>query len=111
MLIDPPIIRIVRHFSINGQDYEDEWEGELEMQTDELKEIIGDGKAKITISRELSEKSYGNGGSLFVSITLTTDQSHESVAKAIDLARHYAETTIQDQFDGYRKQIEQLLSS
>ena len=105
---DPPTMEIVRHFSANGKEEEDCWQGEIEM-TDELKDIIGDGRAKVTISRDIAEKSFGRGGSLFVSVTLSVDQSHENVAKGIELAKHYAEETIEAQFGPYLEKLIKLL--
>jgi hypothetical protein len=65
------------------------YEGTVDMsqeQQDKYKTIIGDGLAKITVGSDFSEKDYGNGGGVMVSVTLTCDQSDEKINAAIALA-------------------------
>ena len=58
---------------------------------DALKSLIGDGNAKVTASRQISESDYGTGGHVFVSITLTCDQSKVAVGAAVQWAAFLAE--------------------
>lgn len=69
-------------------------EGEVQMmshQVDYYKQLIGDGQASVTVSRELSESNYGSGGKVFISITLTCDQSAQGLESAIAFAKNLAE--------------------
>ncbi len=66
------------------------FEGEVTMtqqQADAYKQIIGDGKASVTVSAELGESDYGNGGKVFVSVTLTVDQSQAGLDSGIAWAK------------------------
>lgn len=53
----------------------------------ELHELSGDGKAKITLSYDLSNKNYGNGASVMCSISLTVNQDEDTISHAFLLAR------------------------
>jgi hypothetical protein len=75
----------------------DVFEGELEMtqaQQDYYQQVLGNGRASVTVSRELSESSYGNGGKVFVSVTLHCDQNQTTIDHAIELAKHFAEQKV-----------------
>lgn len=65
---------------------EDTYTKTVEMPVD-LHEIAGDGKAKITLSYDLSNKSYGNGASVMCSLSLTVNQDAETISHAFLLAR------------------------
>lgn len=108
-----PQLKVNRTFKSNKELTNDTWEGELEVDTEEeqdrLKRLIGDANAKVTISREISEKDFGNGGSLFVSVTLTVDQSHKGISEGVELAKYYAESTALAQFEDYQKELSRLL--
>lgn len=82
-----------------------EFEGEIEMsqqQQDFYKSLIGDGMARITVSKELSEMSFGNGGKTMVSISLTCDQSGAAVNGAAVLADQLAVYYLSQHFDQMR---------
>lgn len=59
-------------------------------QKDRYKSLVGDGLAKVTVGRDLGEKDFGNGGGVFVNVTLTCDQSEGMVQHAIALAHEIA---------------------
>jgi hypothetical protein len=48
--------------------------------------------AKITVSFDLSSKSYGNGAGIMCSVTLNCKQDEESIKLGYDLARSICET-------------------
>lgn len=48
--------------------------------------------AKITVSFDLSSKSYGNGAGIMVSVTLNCRQDEESIKLGYDIARSICET-------------------
>lgn len=65
---------------------EDSYTKTVEMPVD-LHELAGDGKAKITLSFDLSNKNYGNGASVMCSISLTVNQDADTISQAFLLAR------------------------
>jgi hypothetical protein len=86
----------------------DVYEGEVIMsqqQQDYYKQLIGDGKASVTTSREISESSFGSGGKVFVSVTLICDQSMQGVASAIEHARSMAEAKAWEHHAALRDQL------
>lgn len=62
-----------------------------QVQQDRYKSLIGDGLAKVSVGRDLGEKDFGSGGGVIVSVTLTCDQSEQSVNAAIALAHEVAD--------------------
>ncbi len=84
------------------------FEGEVQMdqqQQDYYQQLVGDGKASVTVSRELSESSFGSGGKLFVSITLTCNQSQSYLEAAINFAKTLAEQKAWEQHGELRTQL------
>lgn len=51
----------------------------------------GEDSAKITVSFDLSTKSYGNGAGIMCSVTLNCKQDEESIKLGYDLARAICE--------------------
>jgi hypothetical protein len=49
-----------------------------------MDEIIGNALAKISMTMENSEKNYGNGVSVAITVTLTVNQDEASVKKAFE---------------------------
>lgn len=66
---------------------EDTYTRNVEVPMLMLQHLAGDGKAKITMSFDLSNKSYGTGASVMCSVTLTVNQDDDTVAEAFELAR------------------------
>jgi hypothetical protein len=60
-------------------------------QQDAYGQIVGDGNAKVTISREVSENNYGSGGKVFVAISLTCHQGQEYINTAVTMAKQLAD--------------------
>lgn len=68
------------------------FEGPVDMtqqEEDGYKALIGDGKASVTVSRDLSEMHFGNGGKVFVSVSLTVDQSLPGIETGYAWASHF----------------------
>lgn len=61
-----------------------------QVQQDRFKALIGDGLAKVTVGRDMGEKDFGNGGGVFVNVTLTCDQDQTVISAAIALAHEVA---------------------
>jgi len=84
------------------------YEGEATMtqqQQDLYKNIIGDGLAKVSVGRDLSEKDYGNGGGVLVNVTLVCDQSQAALSQAVQLAYQIADGAVWH----YQQQVKQEL--
>lgn len=72
-----------------------------------MKHLIGDGLAKLTMSSELNDKTYGDGVSCMVSVTVTVDQSENAIADAAQILRvitgEEARTALAEFRDIYRQ--------
>ena len=67
------------------------FEGELPMsqqEADQIKALLGDGKASVSISKGIGDLNYGSGGNVRVTVTLTCDQSVAGVEGAKAWASH-----------------------
>jgi hypothetical protein len=78
-------------------------EGEVPMsqeQQDQYKAIIGDGLARVSVGRDLSESDFGSGCKAFVSVSLACDQSAAAINYAVGLAdqmaTYYVERHLQE---------------
>lgn len=93
--VKEPLTRMVVHVRYLDDKIEvghDVFEGEVPVsqQPDNYKQLIGDGKASVTSSIDVGESDYGNGGKVFVSVTLTVDQSQQGIESGIAWAKHIA---------------------
>lgn len=98
MQLDLPFTKMLIHSRVvppNGPTLEHQvYEGEATMspeQQDVYKTLIGDGQSRVTVGRDLAEKDYGNGGGVFVNVSLTCDQSQAGINQAIQLAYQIAD--------------------
>lgn len=85
-------------------------EGEVPMtqqQQDAYKTMIGDGKAEVTASREISEADYGRGGKCFVSIKLTVDQSQAGLEAGEAWAKAFVTQKVWESHEEMRNQLVQ----
>ena len=71
---------------------------------DMLDNIKGDGAAHVSVEVEFSDKTYGQGISLKVRVSLTCDQSLEGV----ETAYQYANQLAQDQLDSNIPKVREL---
>lgn len=77
-------------------------------QQDSYSQIVGDGNAKITISREVSESSYGSGGKVFVAITLTCHQAQAHIDTAVTMAKQLADYYAEQHWHELKAKLVQL---
>ena len=85
------------------------YEGEVPMADQaDLKQLLGDGMAKVTASKELSKKDYGAGGSVYVSVTLTCDQSAPALDSAAGWAKHLATKYTMEEFANLEAELQRL---
>lgn len=102
-----PLTKMTIHAHSNSNEHFI-YEGETKMsqsQNDAYKELVGDGLSKVTVNRDLSEKDFGNGGGVSISVTLTCDQSANIVNQAIGLANQIAEYHTWYYYEALRKQL------
>jgi len=71
---------------------------EGEKMDDELKQLVGDGKGKLSIGFGAGDKDYGNGVDVSVMVSLTCDQSPEGFADAFETASMMGEAFVADLF-------------
>jgi hypothetical protein len=103
-----PLTKQVVHIHAGGEHLVSEGEAQMtQQQTDAYQGLVGGGQAKITVTKELSEKDFGNGGSCMVSVTLTCDQSYATIHQAVQLADQVATYWV----DQHHNQMRQLVSS
>jgi hypothetical protein len=85
-------------------------EGEVPMsahQQDAYKQLLGDQKAEVVVSKELSEADYGNGGKVFVSVKLTVDQSQPGLESGFAWAKMFADKYAWEAHEEMRQQLHQ----
>lgn len=87
------------------------FEGELPMsaeEQDQLKALMGDGKASASIRRTLGEMVFGNGGNCSATVTVTCDQSQEAVKAALWWASYFAGQVVEEELAKVREQVGRL---
>lgn len=103
-----PRAQVILRVQMNGAEIESQiYQGEIpnmsQEQQDYYKSLIGDGMASVTVSRDMSEMSYGNGGKIFVSVSLTCDQSQAYITTAATAGKMLIDGLI-DRFFGEMRQ-------
>ena len=84
------------------------YEGEVPMsqqEADQLKLLLGDGNASVTMGREVGEMSYGNGGKCYARVTIRCDLSQDAVRAAQGWASYLAESIITEEHAKMKAQI------
>jgi hypothetical protein len=56
------------------------------MPTEDIKALVGDGEARVSVSMGMSNKDYGNGFDIHVSVSLTCDQNPDILGFAYEAA-------------------------
>lgn len=82
--------------------------GELPKELmDAYQQVAGDGKARVSVSTDMGVKTFGNGASAMVNVSLTCNQDATTMQQALELAaqmgRFYAAK--------YQKEAEEELSN
>jgi hypothetical protein len=57
-----------------------------ESYMDIYKKLLGDAKARVSVSADMSLKEFGSGAGAMVTVTLSCNQDAETIEQAIDLA-------------------------
>lgn len=66
------------------------------MSAKDIKTLVGDGKAKISVSMGMADKDFGTGFDVHVSVGLTCDQDPEIIGFAYESATDVVEGLIFD---------------
>jgi hypothetical protein len=64
---------------------------------DEIQKLVGDGKARITVSADFGVKEYGTGAGAMCSVSLTCNQDLKTIEQAAKLAGDLARDIAQEQ--------------
>ena len=64
---------------------------------DEIKQLVGDGLARVTVSTDFGIKDFGTGASAMCSVSLTCGQDIQSIERAARLAGDMARDIAQEQ--------------
>lgn len=59
---------------------------DMGMSADEMKDMIGDANAKVSVSMGMAEKDFGSGFDVHVSVSLTCDQDPDVIGFAYETA-------------------------
>ncbi len=103
-----PLTKQVVHVHAAGQHLVFEGEAQMnQQQADAYQGLVGNGQAKVTVSKELSESDYGSGGKVMVSVTLTCDQSYNVIHGAVQLADQVTTYWV----DQHHNSMRQLINS
>ena len=75
---------------------------------DAYAQLVGDGNARITVSREVSESSYGTGGKVFVSVSLACHQDQQYIESAIGFATSLADHYMEKHYSELQQKLVQM---
>ena len=79
-----------------------------QQQQDYYKAIIGDGLARVSVGRDMSEMDLGSGGKVFVSVSLVCNQDAQTVNYAVGLAAQIADYQIEQHFQQMKQRCEAM---
>jgi hypothetical protein len=77
---------------------------------DEIKKLIGDGLAKVTVSADFGIKDFGTGASAMCSVSLTCDQSAQVIEEAARIAGEMARDIAQEQRARAEQELEAIVT-
>jgi hypothetical protein len=77
---------------------------------DEIKQLVGDGLARVTVSTDFGIKEYGTGASAMCSVSLTCAQDVATIEKAAKLAGEMARDIAQEQRARAEQELAMLMS-
>lgn len=64
---------------------------------DQIQQLVGDGKARVTVSADFGVKEFGTGASAMCSVSLTCNQDLQTIEQAAKLAGDLARDIAQEQ--------------
>lgn len=72
---------------------------DLYLSSNEIQDLVGDGNAKVSVGLGMSNKDYGNGYDVHVTVTLSCSQNREIVGYAYDAASDLASSICRDAYN------------
>lgn len=78
-------------------------------QQDAYQQVIGDGNAKVTYSREIKVAKFGTSISEFASVSLTCHQSEAHISYTFGLAKTFVETRLENDLPDLEARAVQLI--
>jgi len=84
---------------------------DLEMPSEDIKALVGDGEARVSVSFGMSDKDYGRGFDVHASVTLTCDQDYDVIGFAYEAATDIASTIMADAKERAREVWEDHIDS
>lgn len=69
------------------------------MPQEELKQLLGDGTARVSTSLELRDKNMGSGYGAFVTVTISCDSAQDSIDRAAEIGRNLAQEYVEEALD------------
>lgn len=76
---------------------------------DEIKTLIGDGLARVTVSADFGIKDFGTGASAMASVSLTCNQDIQTIERAARLAGDLARDIAQEQRQRAENELQTLI--
>lgn len=73
------------------------------MSAKEISDLVGDGKAKVTVSYGMSDKDFGNGFDAHVSVSLSCDQDADIIGFAYESASEVAQDMMRESFSAAKE--------
>lgn len=77
---------------------------------DELKSLIGDGLARVTVSADMGIKDFGTGAGAMATVSLTCDQSVAGVERAAQIAGSMARDIANEQRQRAENELQNIIS-
>lgn len=77
---------------------------------DELKQLIGDGLARVTVSADMGIKDFGTGAGAMATVSLTCDQSVAAVERAAQIAGAMARDIANEQRQRAENELQNIIS-
>ena len=66
------------------------------MSVKEISDLVGDARAKVSVSYGMSDKDFGNGFDAHVSVSLSCDQDEDIIGFAYEAASVVAQEMVQE---------------
>lgn len=78
---------------------------------DEIKQLIGDGQAKVTVGADFGISDYGTGAKASAFVTLTCNQDTATIERAATIAGDLARDIAQEQRQRAENELQGILNS
>jgi hypothetical protein len=77
---------------------------------DAYQKIVGDAKARVTVSADMAIKNYGTGAGAMVSVSLSCNQDEETIDTAIQMAGQLARSYAMEQRSVAEEELNKKMS-